>query len=195
MKKLSLLIVLCFTLVYFACDTTKKTSSTKEEIKETITKAEEIIKPNGTIKFAAANDRYNANGTFKNWHFTDARMKGQEVSTLSASINVDLTSIWEKSDGLTEHLKAPDFFNIEKYTTAKIKIDNVQENKDGTYTADMKLMMKDLEQTMESQFEVVSRRPLRVKGTADVNRSLFGLGGEIGVGDFVTVTYDTEVPL
>ena len=150
----------------------------------------------GTIKFAAANERYSADGTFKKWSFIKANMKGQQIPTLSASIKVDLTSIWEKSEKLTDHLKAPDFFNIEQYTTATIDIDNVEKNADGTYTADMKLNMKGLSQDMKSTFTVTKKKPLHVKGTAKVSRKLFGLGSdEMGVGEFVEVSYDTDVPL
>lgn len=197
MKHLTTISLILIALVYFACDTTKKT--TTSTIEEGVIKPGQSIipeKPNGTIKFAAANERYSADGTFKNWSFTKANMKGQNISTLSASIKVDLTSIWEKSEKLTNHLKAPDYFNMEKYTTATIDLNNVQENADGTYTADMKLNMKGLSQDMKSTFTVTKKKPLHVTGTAMVDRKLFGLGiDNTSLVELVEVAYDTDVPL
>ncbi len=198
MKHLTTISLILIALVYFACDTSKKTTKTTIEEGEVIKAGQSIVpeKPNGTIKFAAANDRYSADGTFKNWSFTKVDMKGQNISTLSATIKVDLTSIWEKSEKLTDHLKASDYFNMEKYTTATIDISNVEENADGTYTADMKLNMKGLSQDMKSTFTVTKKKPLHVTGTAMVDRKLFGLGIEnTSLVELVEVSYDTDVPL
>jgi len=183
------------TLSYFGCNTSKNT------VKETATsqsaKTGKMV-TGGAITFAAANDRYSANGEFKSWHFTKMDVKtnaAKEIESLEAALAIDITSIWEKSDGLTEHLKAPDFFNIEKYTTATLDIMNVKKQSDGTYTADMKLNMKGLSQDMKSTFSLTSTNPLHVKGTAMVNRNLFSLGStEMKVPEMVEVTYDTDLP-
>lgn len=149
----------------------------------------------GKIGFAAANDRYSAEGEFKNWSFSEVSMDGKNVESLTASILIDLTSIHEKNPKLTDHLKAPDFFNIAVFKEATLNIMNVKKKSGDMYTADMVLNMKGLEQKMMSEFTVTSMDPLHVTGTAQVNRLLFGLGGEIGVGEMVTVSYDTDVPM
>ncbi|MFT6021055.1 MAG: polyisoprenoid-binding protein YceI [Patescibacteria group bacterium] len=193
-KNLSFLFLLT-TACYFGCNTSKKAVSTSTSTQTT--KSEKMV-TGGAITFAAANDRYSANGEFKSWHFTKMNVvtnAASEIETLDASLAIDLSSIWEKSDGLTDHLKAPDFFNIEKYTTATMDIMNVKKQSDGTYTADMKLNMKGLSQDMSSTFSVTSTNPLHVKGTAMVNRNLFSLGStEMKVPEMVAVTYDTDLP-
>lgn len=147
----------------------------------------------GLISFEAANERYSAEGKFNKWHFTKVEMKGQEITTLSADLEIDLTSIWEKSDKLTEHLKAPDYFDVAKYTTATLSLDNVQPKGDA-YEADMVLKMRDTMQELKSEFEVVTEDPLTVKGTAMVDRSIFGIGVENkGVPDLIKVSYETVV--
>lgn len=153
------------------------------------------MKTPGKIGFAAANDRYSAEGEFKSWKFNKVSMQGDNMESLTASILIDLTSIHEKNPKLTDHLKAPDFFNIAVFKEATLDISNVKNKSGDMYTADMVLNMKGLTQKMMSEFTVTSMDPLHVTGTAQVNRVLFGLGGEIGVGDMVTVTFDTDVPM
>ena len=121
--------------------------------------------------------------------------KASEIKSIDAAIEIDITSIWEKSDKLTNHLKAPDFFNIAQFTTATMDINNVKKQSDGTYEVDMKLNMKGLTQEMKSTFTVTNTNPLHVKGTALVNRNLFSLGKvQMKVPEMVEVTYDTDLP-
>ncbi len=196
MKKYLFLFVSVFLM--WACS--QKTTSVSETAAKAMSSENMISKmgtfnTGGQINFAAANDRYSAEGSFKNWHFTKVNMKKGDVESLTASIQVDLSSIWEKNADLTAHLKAPDFFNIEKFASGTIDISNVAKASDGSYTADMKLNMKGLTQDLSSSFMVTSMNPLHVKGTAKINRVLFGLGGEgLGTGDLIAVSYDTDIP-
>lgn len=191
MKKLAQLTLLLSILLYVGCNTSKQsTSDASSSKKETM-----MVKTGGDIKFFAENQRYSAEGMFKEWYFTKADMKKGDLESLTASMAVDLTSISEKNEKLTEHLKAPDFFNIGQYTTATIDISNVTKKSDDTYTADMKLNMKGLTQDLTSEFKVTSMDPLHVVGEAKIDRALFSLGtAKMGVGDMIKVTYDTDVP-
>ncbi len=192
-KNLSFFLLLLTTFIYLGCNSSKNTASTMTKT----VKSEKMV-TDGKITFAAANDRYSAKGEFKSWHFTKIDIESNaasEIKTLEASLAIDLTSIWENSPKLTDHLKAPDFFNIEKFTTATMDIMNVKKQSDGTYTADMKLNMKGLSQDLSSTFSVTSTNPLHVTGKAMVNRNLFGLGSlDMGVPEMVEVTYDTDLP-
>ncbi len=204
MKNLLTIVFVLSVLTYMGCS--KKTASVQSEPSQTepvtVKKAgvaktiDRVASSPGSITFAAANERYSAAGKFNNWGFTKIDMKKGDVESLVATISIDLTSIWEKNDKLTAHLKAPDFFNIAKYSTAKMLIDNVEKTGDNTYKAAMTLDMKGLTQEMVSEFTVTSMDPLHVKGTAKVNRNLFGLGSvDMGVPELVEVTYDTDVKM
>ena len=192
--------LLATSLLFFWACSQKTTSPVTENVSKSSSSSDMISKAGtfntgGQINFEAANDRYEAAGNFKKWHFTKVNMKKDDIESLTATMAVDLTSIWEKSDGLTEHLKAPDFFNVEKFTTAIIDVKNVTKTTSGSYTADMSLKMKGLSQELKSEFEVTSMNPLHVKGTAKVDRTIFGLGGEgLGTGDLIAVNYDTDIP-
>ncbi len=195
MKKYLFFAFLVGALAYAGCKS--KTGGTKSAVstEEGVLHKRGTMSLGGKIGWKAANDRYSADGTFKKWHFTELKMKEGQPETMTASLSIDLTSIWEKSPQLTDHLKAPDFFNIEKYTTATLDISNVRLKEGDTYTADMILNMKGIKQELTSDFVFKSMSPMRVAGTAKVDRTLFGLGGAgLGTGDLIEVSYDTMLP-
>ena len=149
----------------------------------------------GSITFAAANNRYNANGTFNSWRFTDVKMKSDNIETLSANLEIDLASISEKSDKLTSHLKSADYFNVAAFAKANITISNVQSNGGDAYTADMELSMMGKSQKLVTEFVATGKQPIRVKGTATVDRSIFGIGVDnTGVPSGIVVSFDTALP-
>ncbi len=188
--------ILCV-LALASCDSSKKTTQNKaDNVKqETVSEVKKEMKTPGVISFEAANTRYSAEGKFNNWSFTDARMKGQNVETLKATAEIDLTSIWEKNEKLTAHLKADDYFHVAKYTTAIMNISNVRAKGD-KYVADLELKMRGGVQKMESEFEVVSYNPLKVKGSAMVDRSAFTLAMQnTSVPNEIKVSYNTIIPM
>jgi len=150
----------------------------------------------GTISFVAANHRYNAEGEFKKWHFTRVNMKGSELTTLTASLVIDIASVSEKSAKLADHLRAPDYFNVAQYAVAKMDISKVKSTGENNYTANMKLDMMGKTQDLIGEFTVVSTKPLTVSGTAKVDRSIFGVGSIDGDGvpNEIVVKFDTVIP-
>ncbi len=206
----SLLNVLVFaTLIMLAsCDPAKKTADaidTGEEVMEAIVDLSQFaINPDNTpgrIGWTAENERYSADGGFESWNFANISMDGG-IESLDADLVIDLASVSEKTEKLAEHLRQWDYFDVAKYTTATANISNVRQSGD-SYIADLTLRMRGAEQVIESAFEVQSMNPLRVKGSADVDRRIFKIGsdetgkytGFDGAGDIITVTYDTEVRL
>lgn len=203
MKFLQLVLAISM-LMIVGCDTAKKTTdaagdkamnTTKTMASKNKVMLEGEYNTGGSLAFEADNENYSADGKFNNWYFSKINMEKGNIESLRAIIKVDLTSVWEKSDKLTEHLKAPDFLNIAEFTTAKINVKNVRPMDAGAYKADLSLDMKGLSQEMETEFTVTSTEPYHIVGKAKVNRNLFGLGGDIGVGEFVTVAFDTDIPM
>lgn len=189
MKQTITLILCTFIIAAMSCGGGKKVSDTASA-----STSKMGMNTPGVISFAAANERYSADGTFKKWKFTNVEMAKGKIETLKADIDIDLTSIWEKSDKLTDHLKANDYFDVAKYTTANLGISNVRAKGD-KYVADLELKMRGVTQKMESEFEVISKKPMTVKGTAMVDRGLFTIGVEnTSVPNLIAVTFNTVIP-
>lgn len=203
MKNFSILTFVLVLFLLWACspkNTAVKTGTTTAPATATATANNMIaksgeFKTGGTISFDAASSKYEAQCKFNDWHFSQVSMKKGDIESLAATLKVDLASIWEKNDDLTAHLNAPDFFYTEKFTTATIEIDNVKQIEGDNYQANMKLKMKGLSQDVLSDFTVTNKSPLHVKGSAKIDRYLFGLGDkEMSVDQFIMVDFDTEVP-
>jgi len=208
MKSLLNVLVFATLIMLIGCDPAKKAADaidTGDGVMGTAADvASFIVNPDNTpgkIGWTAENDRYSAVGGFTSWNFANVNMDGG-VESLNADLVIDLASVNEASEKLANHLRQWDYFDVEKYTTATANISNVRQSGDG-YVADLTLKMRDAEQVIESAFEVQSMDPLRVKGTADVDRRIFKIGsdetgkytGTDKAGDIITVTYDTEVRL
>ena len=153
-----------------------------------------IMQTPGSITWEAANERYSAQGMFKNWRMTDVKMMGDDLTTLTAKLEIDLTSIWEKSPKLTNHLKADDYFGVEEHQLATIEVTKVEKGVD-VHTANMVLKMRGKEQKLKGTFKVTTMKPLTIAGSAMVDRSIFGIGVEnTSVPNEIKVMFDTVVP-
>lgn len=194
MKIVQKTVFLFLTVSLLACNTSKKTTTDTTAIKAETPVASTGDAP-GIISWEAASPRYSANGKFNKWKFTNVDMKKGNIETLNATIEVDLTSIWEKSEKLTDHLKAWDYFDVEKYQAATINIANIQPKGSNQYEADMTLAMRDQVQNLKSTFEVLPGRTIQVSGTAMIDRGLFGIGVDNkGVPNMIKVSYQTVIP-
>lgn len=101
-------------------------------------------------------------------------------SIRGGSFTVDMTSInttdleagkgKEKLDG---HLKADDFFGVEKYKTAKLEIKLISDNGDGTFNVTANLTIKD--QTNPVSFVLKSTGKNSASATVKVDRTKYGI--------------------
>ena len=108
-------------------------------------------------------------------------------SIRGGSFTVDMTSInttdleagkgKEKLDG---HLKADDFFGVEKYKTAKLEIKLISDNGDGTFNVTANLTIKD--QTNPVNFVLKSTSKNSASATVKVDRTKYGI--KYGSGSF-----------
>lgn len=58
-------------------------------------------------------------------------MPDNDPTQSQITVNIDATSIWADNDRLTNHLKSPDFFDVEKYPTAKFVSTKIEAADDG----------------------------------------------------------------
>lgn len=92
-----------------------------------------------------------------------------DLTGSTITLEIDTDSLYSDNEKLTSHLKAPDFFEVKKYPTAKFVSKEIKEKKDGdnthTITGDLtlhgttkpitfpaKVTMTDKALTLESEF-------------------------------------------
>lgn len=120
-------------------------------------------------------------------NFAEGTIVVNGKSIRGGSFTVDMTSInttdlqagqgKEKLDG---HLKADDFFGVEKYKTAKLEIKLISDNGDGTFNVTANLTIKD--QTNPVNFVLKSTGKNSASATVKVDRTKFGI--KYGSGSF-----------
>jgi len=127
----------------------------------------------------------------------------------SASVQIEIhaASINTGNDGRDDHLRNPDFFDVEKFPTLRFQSTSVEKVADGEYLLKGNLTIRDV--TREVTFEVEgpaaplsTNRGMRTgaSATATIDRTDFGLtwnrmieAGGVTVGNEVRITIDLEL--
>ncbi len=138
--------------------------------------AGEVAPPPGELTFKAHNAVYKADGRFASWRFTTVDIPGGDFTKGVVTIEVDLASVNEASAKLAAHLRTADFFDIAKFQTATISLSGAKPAGEKRYTATASVDLHGVKGTCPITFEVVSEKPLKIKGEATLDRTAFGIG-------------------
>jgi polyisoprenoid-binding protein YceI len=104
------------------------------------------------------------------------------VEGASAEFEIDLASVKSDSDKRDSHIKSPDYLNVAKFTTAKVKVENPRHIGDGNYRAPAKISFRGKTYDWEVFFKVVETLPdgVRIRGEHKFQRKDVGVGKEAG---------------
>ena len=138
--------------------------------------AAEAAPPPGELTFTAHNAVYNAEGRFASWRLTKVDVPGGDLTKGVVEFEVDLASVTEKAEKLTAHLRTPDFLDVAKFQKATISISGAKAAGEKKYTATASIDLHGVKGLCPVAFEVVSVKPLAIKGTAKLDRVAFGVG-------------------
>lgn len=128
------------------------------------------------IGWKARNKIYKANGSFEKWRITNFELPNGAISSMSATVEIDIHSLQEKSKLLVKHLQEADFFDAEQFPTGTIVIEHPTKQVDGSYKADGRATLLGITEPVPIVFTVINTAPLTVQGTAIINRNKFGIG-------------------
>jgi polyisoprenoid-binding protein YceI len=136
-----------------------------------------------------------------------ARIDSGDITRSSIEASIDVTSISTRDPQRDGHLKSPDFFDVEKYSTITFRSTQISRNPDGGIEATGDLTIHGV--TKPVVFEVDGPTPetkdpwgntrIGVEATTSIDRKDFGLTwnsnletGGVLVGDKVAITVDVE---
>ena len=94
-------------------------------------------------------------------------------------MEVDLASVDTGNGQRDDHLRDPDFFEVERYPTATVKVHSVRPapaGAEGAYEADFDIDLHGVQRTLVGNLRLVSPDPLEIEGDLLMNRSDFGVG-------------------
>lgn len=149
----------------------------------------------GELSFKAHNGMYRAEGSFKKWHFTEVNIPDGNLEQGTVAFEIDLVSVWEKAEKLAAHLRNADFFDVDKYATATVKIDQVKKTGDGAYEGVATVDLHGHTGEVPVTFEVVNESPLEIRGRATLNRVAFGIGQPYEEGNDRSIVEDVAISL
>lgn len=131
----------------------------------------------GYIRFVGQNLIATANGEFKTWRITGAKIDESDPGASFVEIEIDVASLDTDNQKRDDHLRDPDFFEVEKWPTAKVRVHDVKKDED-EYVASFDVTIRDKSKTLPGTFKVVSTAPPIVEGGLTLDRMDFGVGEE-----------------
>jgi polyisoprenoid-binding protein YceI len=152
----------------------------------------------GHIKFVAKNIIATANGTFHHWKVVELNLPKADFAKASVVIEVDVSSLDTDNKRRDDHLRTPDFFEVERWPTAVARVRGVEQRSGQQFGAEFELTIKDVTKTVPGEFELECTEPLRVTGALAIDRMDFGIGepktwNPMSITDVVPVTFEMEL--
>jgi len=135
----------------------------------------------GTITFVGKNALFTANGSFHRWRFDSVEIDRAHPELSVVEVDVDIDSIDTAIGRRDDHLKSADFFDVERFPTAHVKLFEAIRKPESDadkpkYAVKLQVRIRDVEKTVDGEFEVVGTNPPTVEGTTTIDRVDFGIG-------------------
>lgn len=132
--------------------------------------------PPGEIRFIGKNALAKAKGTFHDWKVVEVEIDPQDLSAGHVVVEVDVASVDTDNKRRDDHLRTADFFEVERWPTARVRVHSAKPIEGDRYTAQFDLEIRDQRKTVEGVFEITGRAPLQVRGELTIDRMDFGVG-------------------
>jgi len=135
----------------------------------------------GTLEFVGKNAFATANGMFHDWRVVESSIDPTALSESFAIIEVDLASVDTGSNRRDNHLRDPDFFEVETYPVAKIRVHSAHPNGQTEtgrprFSVQFDIDLHGVQKTLEGEVAVVDEESLVFEGSLVLDRIDFGVG-------------------
>ena len=139
----------------------------------------------GSINFVGHNLFGDAEGTFHSWRVLrnsiDLAVPGESFAGAAVVVEVDLATIDTGNKRRDDHLRTPDFFDVEQFPVARVQVHSptvAGKTEAGLprFTAKFDLDLHGVQKTIEGEIRQVSEKPLAFEGSLMLDRMDFGIG-------------------
>jgi polyisoprenoid-binding protein YceI len=132
---------------------------------------------NAKIEFVGSKPQGKHDGGFKKFSgVAEVTPDGKGLSKVT--VDIDATSIWTDTGKLTNHLKSPDFFEVQRYPKAKFVSTKITTGGKGgathTITGNLTLHGETKEITVPATIRVTAKN-LSIEGGFTLDRTQFGM--------------------
>jgi polyisoprenoid-binding protein YceI len=135
-----------------------------------------ITPENSKVEFTGSKVTGKHDGGFKQFTGTIDLVGGKPEGS-GVSVDIDVASVYTDADGLTDHLKSKDFFEVEKFPKASFKSTKIEAAKGAdsyTVTGDLTLRGETKSVSFPATIKV-SDSDVTVKTDFSINRKDFGI--------------------
>lgn len=158
-----------------------------------------IAAPPGTIRFEAGNLLTTAEGEFSDWRIVSAVVDEAEPGKSRIELEVAITSLDTGIANRDEHLRTADFFDVQKFPTARVTLSGFRLDGADALTADVTLDLHGETKTFPMRFRIEDRAERRITGSVTLDRRDFGIGtpeswNPLSVRNAVEVSVEATVP-
>lgn len=134
-----------------------------------------VFTPESKIEFTGSKVTGKHDGGFKTFtgHFTvkDGAPVGNDHKVV-----IDMNSTWSDDEKLTGHLKAPDFFDVEKFPETTFDVTEVKKDSDTAYTVSGNFKLHGVEKNISFPATVTQDgETVKIAATFDIKRKDFGI--------------------
>jgi polyisoprenoid-binding protein YceI len=160
--------------------------------------------PPGVIEFVGKNMIATANGVFHSWHIVESHVDAATINESFALIEVDLASVDTGNNRRDDHLRDPDFFDVETYPVARVRVHSARPNgqtDEGRprFAVNFDIDLHGVQQTLAGEIVMLSEIPLVFEGRLIVDRTKFGIGPPpsgwkpLAVGAEIPIRFEVEL--
>lgn len=158
--------------------TAAKTSDARAVPAGAVAGSKWVFTEDSNIAFIGSKLTGSHDGGFESFtgHF---HLEGDTLAQSGHHIEIDMNSTWSDNEKLTEHLKAPDFFNVEKFPTSTFVATGLREStadEKGTHQLTGNFTLHGVEKSIEFPVTVEkSADKLKIDADFYINRFDFGI--------------------
>ena len=154
--------------------------------------------PPGRIEFVGKNAIATANGTFHQWRVVERRIDADDPAESWAVVEIDLASVDTGIERRDDHLRDPDFFEVETWPTARVRAHSLEPagiDDEGRprFAARFDVDLHGVEKTLEGEVVLVGASPVTFEGRLVVDRTDFGVGP--APSRWNPMSIDAEIPV
>jgi polyisoprenoid-binding protein YceI len=147
-----------------------------------------------TIGFIGSKVTGSHEGGFKKF---DGSFTVEDGVPQAGQFTIDMDSTWSDDDKLTQHLKAPDFFDVPTFPTSEFVVTNFDKKSDTSYHLSGNLTLHGMTKNITFPATVTSSAEMvTVKAEFDINRDDFGINYEgrkdDAIRDEVVIKFDLK---
>ncbi len=152
----------------------------------------------GRIGFVGHNIFGAAHGVFHVWRVVEHHVDLADPAASHAVVEVTLASVDTKTKGRDDHLRTPDFFDVEKYPVATVRGHSPRPLPAGAegrarYAVKFDVELHGVKKTLDGEVEIAQTSPVVVEGGFTILRTAFGVGE--APSRWNPMSIDDEVPV